>query len=234
MAGTGFSMTPWAPLVITPGQHYTFTVAFAPPSTGNFSGNVAIVSNASNPNLSTPLSGTGTPVPQGQLSVSATTLAFGNVIVGTNGQENGTQRNWSDCDLIVSSDNVTGSAFVVTGLSFPVTIPAGQHAQFTVTFTPSGTGAASGSVSFASNASNSPTVENFTATGTSPPQDSVNLSWTASTSQNIIDYNIYRGVEVGWTLFKNQFGPGRKHALYGHDRRRRNDLLLRNDLGRFE
>ena len=90
VAGTGFSMTPWAPLVLTPGQHYTFTVAFAPPSTGNFSGNVAIVSNASNPNLSIPLSGTGTPVPQGQLSVSPTTLAFGNVIVGTNGQQNGT------------------------------------------------------------------------------------------------------------------------------------------------
>ena len=69
--------------------------------------------------------------------------------------------------MIVSSDNVTGSASAVTGLSFPVTIPAGQHAQFTVTFTPSGLGAASGSVSFASNASNSPTVENFTATG--PP-----------------------------------------------------------------
>jgi hypothetical protein len=197
VAGTGFSMIPWAPLVLTPGQHYTFTVAFAPPSTGNLSGNVAIVSNGSNPNLSTPLSGTGTPVPQGQLSVSPTTMAFGNVIVGTNGQQNGTLSATGHCDLIVSSNNVTGSAFAVTGLSFPVTIPAGQHAQFTVTFTPPGTGAASGSVSFASNASNSPIVENFTATGTPPPQDSVNLSWTASTSQNIFDYNIYRGVKSG-------------------------------------
>ena len=25
VAGTGFSMTPWAPVVLTPGQHYTFT-----------------------------------------------------------------------------------------------------------------------------------------------------------------------------------------------------------------
>src|SRR5580700_8238049 len=196
VAGTGFSMTPWAPVVLTPGQHYTFTVTFAPPSTGNFSGNVAIVSNASNPNLSIPLSGTGTPVPQGQLSVSPTTLAFGNVIVGTNGQQNGTLSATGQT-VIVSSDNVVGSAFAVTGLSFPVTIPAGQHVQFTVTFTPSGTGAASGSVSFASNASNSPTVEDFTGTGTPPPQHSVHLSWTASTSQNIIGYNIYRSVTSG-------------------------------------
>jgi Abnormal spindle-like microcephaly-assoc'd, ASPM-SPD-2-Hydin len=196
VAGTGFNMTPWAPVVLTPGQHYTFTVTFAPPSTGNLSGNVSIVSNASNPNLSIPLSGTGTPVPQGQLSVSPTTLAFGNVIVGANGQLNGTLGATGQT-VIVSSDNAIGSAFAVTGLSFPVTIPAGQHAQFTVTFTPSGTGAASGSVSFTSNASNSPTVEDFTGTGAPPPQNSVNLSWTASTSTNLIGYNIYRGLKSG-------------------------------------
>jgi Abnormal spindle-like microcephaly-assoc'd, ASPM-SPD-2-Hydin len=189
-------MAPWAPLVLTPGQHYTFTVTFTPPSTGNFSGSVAIVSNASNPNLSISLSGAGTSVPQGQLSVSPTTMAFGNVVVGSDGQQNGTLSATGQT-VIVSSDNVSGSAFAVTGLSFPVTIAAGQHAQFTVTFTPSGTGAASGSVSFASNASNSPTVENFTGTGTPPPQHSVDLSWTASTSMNIIGYNIYRGVKSG-------------------------------------
>ena len=233
VAGTGFSMTPWAPVVLTPGQHYTFTVTFAPPSTENFSGNVSIVSNASNPNLSIPLSGTGTPVPQGQLSVSPTTLAFGNVIVGTNGQLNGTLSATGQT-VIVSSDNVIGSAFAVTGLSFPVTIPAGQHVQFTVTFTPSGTGAASGSVSFASNASNSPTVEDFTGTGTPPPQHSVNLSWTASTSTEHHRLQRLSWREVGRTLLENQFGPGRKHALHRFDRRRWNDLLLRHDFGRFE
>jgi len=71
VAGTGFSITPWAPVVLTPGQHYTFTVTFAPPSTGNDSGNVAIVSNASNPNLSIPLSGTGTPAPRRKAGASA-------------------------------------------------------------------------------------------------------------------------------------------------------------------
>src|SRR5579863_1267263 len=40
--------------------------------------------------------------------------------------------------------------------------------------------------------------------------------------------------EVGWTLFENQFGPGRKHTLHRFDRRRWNDLLLRHDFGRFE
>ena len=71
VSGTGFSMSSWAPQVLTAGQHYTFTVTFTPPSPGNYAGSVSIVSNASNPNLSVPLSGAGTPVPQGQLASNA-------------------------------------------------------------------------------------------------------------------------------------------------------------------
>ncbi len=197
VSGTGFTMSGLTPPVtLTPGQHYTFTVIFTPPSPANYSGNVSIVSDASNPNLSIPLSGTGTAVPQGQLAVSPVSMDFGNVFVGTNAQLNGTLSATGE-SVIVSSGNVTGSAFALGGISFPVTIPAGQHVQFTVTFTPSGTGGASGSISFASNASNSPAIESLTGTGTPPPQHSVNLSWTASSSQNIIGYNIYRSLTSG-------------------------------------
>jgi hypothetical protein len=123
-------------------------------------------------------------------------MAFGNVVVGTDSQLTGTLTASGE-SVTVSSDTSNGSAFAVSGISFPVTIPAGQHVQFTVTFTPSVTGAAAGSVSFTSNASNSPTVETFTGTGTPPPDHSVNLSWTASNSQNVIGYNIYRGLNSG-------------------------------------
>jgi len=123
-------------------------------------------------------------------------MDFGNVAVGTNSQQNGTL-SASGENVTVASGNVTGSAFVLSGVSFPVVIPAGQHVQFTVTFTPAGTGVASGNISFASDASNSPTIESLTGNGTPPPQHSVSLSWTASTSQNIIGYNIYRGTKTG-------------------------------------
>jgi hypothetical protein len=197
IAGTGFSMSSWAPLTLAPGQHYTFTVTFTPPSAGNDSGNVAIVSDASNPNLGIPLSGTGTPVPQGQLAVTPTSLNFGNVSVGTDAQLNGTLTA-SVASVTVNSDTLNNPVFALSGLpSYPIVIPAGQHVGFTVTFTPSATGAASGSLSFASTASNSPTIESLAGTGTPPPQHSVNLSWTASTSQNIIGYNIYRSVTSG-------------------------------------
>jgi hypothetical protein len=198
ITGTGFSMSGLTPpLLLTPGQRFTFNVTFTPPSTGNDTGNIAIVSDASNPNLAIPLSGTGTPVPQGQLAIAPTTMSFGSVFVGTNAQLNGTLTA-SGATVIVSSDQLNGSAFAISGLpSFPITIPAGQQVQFTVTFTPSATGVASGSISFASNASNSPTIESLTGTGAPPPTHTVSLSWTASTSQNIIGYNIYRGGTSG-------------------------------------
>ncbi len=197
VSGAGFSMSSWAPQVLTAGQHYTFTVTFTPPSAGTYAGNVSIVSNASNPNLSVPLSGTGAPVPQGQLAVTPTTMAFGNVIVGTNSQMQGTLTA-SGASVTVTSDTLNGAAFALSGLpSYPIVIPAGQNVQYTVTFTPSGTGAASGGISFVSNASNSPAVEALTGTGTPPPQHSVNLSWTASNSQGVTGYNIYRGGTSG-------------------------------------
>jgi hypothetical protein len=197
ITGTGFSMSGLnPPLLLTPGQHYTFTVTFTPPSSGNDSGSVSIVSDASNRNLSIPLTGTGVPVPPGQLAVAPTAMNFGNVVVGTNAGLPGTLTA-SGQTVTVTAGNVTGSAFVLSGLSFPVVIPAGQHAQFTVTFTPQANGVASGSISFASDASNSPTVESLTGTGTPPPKHMVNLSWTASNSQGVIGYNIYRGVKTG-------------------------------------
>jgi hypothetical protein len=197
VTGTGFSISGLnLPLVLAAGQHYTFAVIYAPQSAGNGTGNVSIISDASNPNLAIPLTGTGTAVAPGQLTVAPTTIDFGSVFVGTNSPQPGTL-SATGASVTVSSGIVTGSDFVLSGLSFPVTIPAGQHVQFTVTFTPQGNDVASGSVSFASDASNSPAIESLTGTGTPPPHHTVNLSWTASSSQNIIGYNIYRGVKSG-------------------------------------
>jgi hypothetical protein len=197
--GTGFSVTGLSlPATLTPGQSASFSVTFAPQSAGNFSGGVAISSNASNPNLSVALSGTATGQTQGQLSVSPTTINVGNVTVGTSGTQTGTL-NAAGASITVSSVSVGSAEFVISGL--PVTIPAGQSANFTVTFTPQASGVASVSASFTSNASNSPTPATVTGTGMAAPVHTVSLSWTASTSPNIVGYNIYRrtGTTGGFT-----------------------------------
>ena len=190
VTGTAFSVAGLnPPLTLTSGESITFSVIFTPSSAGSANGNLAVASNASNPTLNVPLSGTGTAA--GQLAVTPASLALGNVVVGTNATLPATL-SATGASVTVTSANVSSSEFTLSGLPFPVTIPAGNNVQFTVAFTPQSTGTASGTVSFASNGSNSP-VLSLSGTGTPPPIHSVALSWTASTSSNIIGYNIYRG-----------------------------------------
>jgi len=191
-SGTGFSVSGVStPITLTPGQSASFSVNFAPESAGSFSGSVAITSNASNPNLTIGLSGSATAQSQGQLSVNPTTISVGSATVGTSGTQTETL-SATGASVVVSSVNVDGSEFVVSGLAFPVTIPAGQSATFTVTFTPQTSGVASVSASFASNTANSPTIATLTGTGIAAPVHVVNLSWNADSSPNIVSYNIYR------------------------------------------
>jgi hypothetical protein len=190
--GASFSISTLStPLTLTPGQSAAFSVIFAPQSTGSFSGSIAIASNASNPNLTIPLSGSTTVQVAGQLNLSPTTISVGSVTVGTSGTQTG-MLSAIGTGVTVSSVSVGSSEFAVTGLSFPVTIPAGQSVNFTVTFTPQTSGFASVNVSFASNASNSPSSATLTGTGVAAPVHTVSLTWIASTSPNITGYNIYR------------------------------------------
>lgn len=213
ITGTGFSMAGLnPPVVISPGQQYTFSVTFTPPSAGNDRGSIVVTSNASNPKLTIPLTGTGTAAPAGQLSVAPTTISFGNVTDGSYASQPGTL-SATGTNVTVTSGTVSNSAFSLSGLSFPITIPAGQNAQFTVTFTPQGSGSASGTVSFTSNASNSPTVASLTGTGIAAAYD-VSLSWTASGSQNVTGYNIYRGTTSGgpYTKINSTLDPSTNYV----------------------
>jgi len=129
----------------------------------------------------------------GQLTVTPTTLALGNVMEEASGTAPGTLTA-SGADVTVTAASTNNSIFSVSGLSLPVTIPAGQSAPFTITFSPLTTGAASATLTVASNAQPATTTESLTGTGTAAPTRTVSLSWEASTSSNISGYNIYRAV----------------------------------------
>lgn len=192
VAGTGFSISGLStPLTLVPGGTASVTVTFAPQASGTVTGSVAISSNASNANLTISLNGSATGVPQGQLSVSPGTINFGSVTVGTSGTASGTL-SATGASVVVSSVDVGGSEFVVSGISFPATIAAGQSLGFTVTFTPQSSGVASVSASFYSTASNSPASATLTGTGVAAPVHTVVLNWNASGSPDVIGYNVYR------------------------------------------
>jgi len=195
VAGTGFSISGIStPLTLTPGQSASFSVTFAPQSAGNFTGSVAIASDASNPSLSVSLSGSAVAQSQGTLSVSSVNV--GSVVIGTSGTQTGTL-SASGASVSVSSVGLSGtnpSEFSISGLTFPVTVTTTQPVAFTVNFTPAATGAASASASFVSTASNTPSAGSLSGTGTAAPFHTVSLTWTASTTTGVTSYNVYRAV----------------------------------------
>ncbi|MGA2695800.1 MAG: choice-of-anchor D domain-containing protein [Terriglobales bacterium] len=192
ISGTGFAFTtaPTLPLVITAGGTSNLGVSFTPNAAGTSTGNITVNSDAFDSTLNIGLSGDG--LGSNDLGVSPPTLAFGSVQVNTNKQLTGTLTS-GGTSIVVSSANWTGAGYSVSGISFPVTVNAGQSVPFTVTFAPSSAGAASGSVSFVSSATNSPTVQTFTGTGTLPPN--VALTWTDG--GQVAGYNVYRGTTSG-------------------------------------
>jgi hypothetical protein len=204
VSGTGFSAPGLdLPLTLTAGQSFTFSAIFAPQSAGAVTGSISVVSNASNATLAISLSGTGTA--PGQLTVSPATLSFGNVTVGAGKSLTGSL-SASGASVTISSASPGTSEFVLSGLSFPLTIGAGQSASFTVTFTPQSSGAASSNITFASNASNTPAVQALTGTGIAVVHHQVALSWVASTS-SVVGYNVYRGGAVGGPYTKLNSSP---------------------------
>ena len=163
-------------------------MVFAPQTSGSASGKITVVSNASNPTLTASLSGTGTA--QGQLALTPTALNFGSVTDGTKLSRT-SSFSATGASVTVSSAKLSNAEFTLTGISFPLTIAAGTSVPFTLTFVPQTSGLATGTLSFADNASNVPT-ETLSGTGVAPTQHSVSLSWTDSGS-GIVGYNVYRG-----------------------------------------
>jgi Abnormal spindle-like microcephaly-assoc'd, ASPM-SPD-2-Hydin/Cep192 domain 4 len=179
------------PATLAAGQRVTFSVTFAPLSAGSASGSIAITSDASTPTLIVPLAGSGTE--QGQLAVSPLSVDFGSVTVGTSKTQSGTIVA-SGSSVTLSSAGVTDSEFSLSGITFPVTVAAGQSLPFTLTFIPRASGTAAATLSFTSNAANT-AAANLTGTGVAPPQHSVDLSW--NTAPAVVGYNVYRGSQAG-------------------------------------
>lgn len=141
-----------------------------------------------------PNNGSGNGPGPGQLAVAPATMSFGNVVVGSDSVQHGTLTAGSS-DIKITSAAWNGSGYSLSGITFPVTVPAGQSAPFTVTFAPQASGSVPGTIAFVSDATNSPTAETLTGSGTQQQQSqhSVALSWDPSSSQ-VIGYNIYRRV----------------------------------------
>jgi len=197
VTGPGFALSaPFAAFTLTPGQSSTITVNFAPKAAGEVTGQLSIfVAGASG---SSDVSLTGSTIVGSQLVVFPSKLNFGGVALGNNKTLTGTLSVGST-DVVVESASWNGQGYSVSGIDFPVTVPANSSISYKVSFTPQASGSISGGIIFVSDAPNSPATQSFTGSGSAVSQvvqHSVDLSWDLG-SAGIDGYNVYRGTRSG-------------------------------------
>jgi hypothetical protein len=191
VTGTGFSIQGLTtPVTINSGGNTSFNVAFAPTSAGAVSGSISLASNAPNSPLAISLSGTGVAATY-VLTANPTSVTFANIQVGSNSSQNVTLTNTGNSNVTISAITPSGP-FSASGVTPNTTLTPNQSVTMSVTFTPATAGSASGSISVASNATGSPTVVSLSGTSYF-----VSLSWTASTTSDVVSYNVYRGTTQG-------------------------------------
>jgi Abnormal spindle-like microcephaly-assoc'd, ASPM-SPD-2-Hydin len=192
------------PTTLSPQQSVTFTLTFTPSTAGAISGGLVAVSTANNSPLSIPLTGTGTV--QGQPSISPASLTFGDLVVGTNASLKGSLAA-TGSTVTFSTATIDSNEFVISGLSLPATLEAGQTASFAVTFKPSTAGKTSAILSFSSDGASPTVTQVLTGNGVAPPQHSVTLTWNGDGGRGVVGYNIYRGSASGGPYSKLNSSP---------------------------
>lgn len=193
LSGTGFSLSSVAvPFQLAPGASMNFTVSFTASSTTAANGTLTITSDAPGSPLSVSVQGTGQTA-SASWQVSPTSVTFSNTTVQTTQTQNASLKNTGNVSVTVSSVNVTGAVFTLSGLSSGMTLSPGQQVSFQVSFQPTVTGTTTGSLSIAS--SSGPSALTMNLTGSGALQHSVTLSWNPST--NVAGYNVYRGTVSG-------------------------------------
>jgi hypothetical protein len=140
------------------------------------------------------------------LNASQTSLNFSGVNLGSNRILPVTFANGGNSNVTISNVTMSGAGFSASGVQSGQILTPGQNATLNVTFTPSATGSANGSVTITSNATNSPTTVTLSGSGVQPVSHSVTLTWTASTS-TVAGYNVYRSTASGGPYTKLNSAP---------------------------
>lgn len=190
-AGFTFSNLP-LPLKLAPYGQASFYIRFSPSSAGSQAGGLSVLSDASNRALIIPLIGSGS---RGEISVSPSSLSFGNVAVGGKYTLPLTVKNLGAVKLVIFQASASGAGFGMLGSTLPRVLAGGQSTSFSVTFSPSAPGDAIGKFSLTSNASNSTVTTTLSGTAVTP--QSVVLNWAASDSPGVTGYLVYRGAASG-------------------------------------
>jgi uncharacterized protein (TIGR03382 family) len=173
------------------GASCTVQVGFTPSASGTRSASLVIAHNATGGSSTVTLAGTGNAVPQATIALSANAIDFGALVSGTPSPARSvTVSNSGQAALTFSSITVGGANAGVFSLggtcSTATSVPAGGSCTVTVTANSSGSGAFSGNLALASNASNGAVSVALSGTVSAPaPAVSASPSAVAFGSQTI-------------------------------------------------
>ncbi len=159
---------------LAPGATCVMALTFAPGAIGSRTATLNIASDATNGSAVLSLSGTGADAASAAVGVAPAALDFGNQTIG--------QRSAARSVVLT---NTGSGALSIASIDAPApfgvasdcgsSLPAGASCTLAITFTPTGAGPASGSVSIASNAAGSPHAVTVNGAGVvSAPT----LAWT--------------------------------------------------------
>jgi hypothetical protein len=200
---------PALPLALAPLQSMTVNVTFTPSGTGPVSGLFGFTTYHGF-RISVPLSGAGISGSGPLLSANPATLNFGMASAGAPSLETTNLYNAGTASIAVTSLLFSDPGITVVGMYPGLVLAPGQTATMAALFAPGSDGVTAGTITIGSTASNSPLVLNWSVAQaggigapavapTGPPP--VDLSWNASTSADVIGYNVYRGLISGGPYF---------------------------------
>lgn len=153
---------------IASGSSCTISVTFSPLATGSAGGSIAITDNAGTQTVS--LSGSGV----NPVTFSPTSLSFGNLATGsTSAARSVTVTNRMSTALSIGGIAASGPFAIATN-TCGSSIAGNGNCTVGVTFTPTGLGAATGTLTFTDGAVTSPQTVALSGTGTAPVTLSTN------------------------------------------------------------
>jgi hypothetical protein len=165
-ASTNFGQTnscPVAPSTLAGGATCTINATFAPVTSGNLTGNIAVTDSASNSPQTVALSGTATPAVT-TVTATPSSIAFGSEAYGTTITSPTTI-------AVQNTGNASTSIAIAASANYSqinncgTLLQIGTSCTVTVSFTPTASGSLPGSISVTDSATNSPQTVTLTGTG---------------------------------------------------------------------
>jgi hypothetical protein len=215
VSGNGFSLQSPSTFELLPGEGRIFTIRFRPTASGNYSGTLTITHNASNYSspLNIALKGSAGNVTTIRLSVSPSSLDFGQVEINTTQELSVTITNDSTSTgtLNVSDLQVSGSGFKLAGgQSTNFSLSPGQSKTVRVQFNPTAKTTYSGSLRIYHNATNSVPPYEVSLKGTG-------VEFSYRLSINVSPANsgtiLVNGQEVNLLPFERSYAKGTNLTL---------------------